>query len=152
MYAKQLTETSWIVNSSKTGKSLGIVNLKNNNYVLLGKGNTFAKLEDIALHFGEKLEEQAELEPETTTEVNGYPCKHGIAFDIQQEEGNGISTYSNKEKGKVRYAAGYYGIKFKSGFVAAFCPKYETLQANEFIGPFKAKFDMQFEINKNNRK
>ena len=73
-------------------------------------------------------------------EVNGYPIKHRVAFDIVEDE---IVTYTKAAKSKARYAAGYFAIEFEHGWTPSYCPRIQTVLNNTYIGPFRSKLEMQ---------
>jgi hypothetical protein len=79
-------------------------------------------------------------------EVEGYPCKHR-AFNTKTVELNGkqIPTYTKSVTSKVRYAAGYYGVRFPSDWRWFYGGKLDTLNSCNFIGPYKSKSEMQTE-------
>ena len=79
-------------------------------------------------------------------EVEGYPSKH-VVYNAEIIEMNGrqIPTYTKSETSKVRYAAGYYGVRFPSDWRWFYGGKLETLDTCDFIGPYKTKSEMQTE-------
>jgi hypothetical protein len=157
LQAKQLTETTWMLSDAKTGKSISMVNFKNNKFVLLGKKVEFETLDEVALSLGSKLQQHKdEVDTEVSeavTDINGYPVKHPEAceFETQELEGVKIETYRIKAGYRKVFAAGYYGLKFKNGYVTAFCPLFKTLVDNGFIGPYNNQIDMEFHVNKINK-
>lgn len=157
LQAKQLTETTWMLSDTKTNKSVGMVNLKNNKFVLLGKKDEFESLDEVALSLGNKLKDTATQEDDTAseavTDINGVPVKHAAAceFETQTLDGVLIETYRIKAGYRKIFAAGYYGLKFKNGYVTAFCPLYKTLVDNGFIGPYNNLIDCEFYVNKTNK-
>lgn len=155
--AKQLTENSWMLADAKSGKTVGMVNFKNNKFVLLGKKQEFDTLEKTAEFLGGKLLDTANEEDvvmsEPVTDINGVPVKHAAAceFETQTLDGVSIETYRIKAGYRKVYAAGYFGLKFKNGYVTAFCPLFKTLVDNGFIGPYNNQIDMEFHVNKINK-
>lgn len=154
MFVKQITPTSWILTSSISGKKVGLALQKTEGFVLISEpGQVFESLEMIAKHFGEHIKDtkpEEDLE-NAASDIEGYPIKHSIAVEIASDPETNLHSYKIKAGSKVTYVAGYFGVKFKSGYVASFCPKIETLLENDYIGPFKDKFDMQFNLLKHNR-
>ena len=155
MIAKSITATSWILTSRITGKKIGLAIKKDNIFKLVQNSNKeFNSLEEIAQSLGESLvfeKEKKKVEEDAINDIDGYPIKHAVAVDINSDKENNLHTYKLKETGKITFVAGYFGVKFKSGYVSSFCPKIETLLENEYIGPYKNKFDMQFHLLKHNR-
>ena len=75
-------------------------------------------------------------------EVHGFPCKFkpfNDIFDLKRK----LPLYTKTAKSQSFYCAGYYIIKFESGWLPSFCPKLITLGKNEFVGPYMSKFEMQ---------
>lgn len=149
MIVKQLTPKSWVLSNAKTNKSLGMVNLRDDKFYLLGVKEPFNSIEDIASkHFNTLLKE---AEPpkeikEPVTEINGYPVKHPEAceFETKYIGDIAIETYKLKPGSKKVYVAGYIGLKFKSNLGLGIGVLFSTLSEGSFIGPFKNEIDMQF--------
>ena len=52
-------------------------------------------------------------------------------------KGKQIPTYTKTETSKVRYAAGYYGVRFAADWRWFYGGKLDTLNTYEFIGPYQ---------------
>ena len=80
------------------------------------------------------------------TEIDGYASKH-IVHNVETIElkGKQIPTYTKTETSKVRYVAGYYGVRFPSDWRWFYGGKLDTLNTCDFIGPYKTKSEMQSE-------
>ena len=80
------------------------------------------------------------------TEIDGYASKH-IIHNVETIElkGKQIPTYTKTETSKVRYVAGYYGVRFPSDWRWFYGGKLDTLKDCDFIGPYKTKSEMQSE-------
>ena len=75
-------------------------------------------------------------------DVHGFPCKYkpfNDIFDLKRK----LPLYTKTPKSQSFYCAGYYIIKFESGWLPSYCPKLITLGKNEFVGPYMSKFEMQ---------
>ena len=75
-------------------------------------------------------------------EVHGFPCKfkpYNDIYDLKRK----LPLYTKTAKSQSFYCAGYYIIKFESGWLPSYCPKLITLGKNEFVGPYMSKFEMQ---------
>ena len=81
------------------------------------------------------------------SEIDGYVSKH-IVHNAETIElkGKQIPTYTKTETSKVRYVAGYYGVRFPSDWRWFYGGKLDTLNTCEFIGPYKTKSEMQTEV------
>jgi len=86
-------------------------------------------------------------------EIDGYPSKH-VAYNIETVEKNGkqIPTYTKTETSKVKYAAGFYGVRYPTDWRWFYAGKLETLNTYDFIGPFKTKSEMATETLLQNRR
>lgn len=139
---KPITETSWILHSA--GIRLAMMVADGKGFKAIGQldKKEFSDIDDLAKHLGGPVsfeEVEQENEPEAS-DVNGYPIKHGSAFDIKEES---YPSYAKVEGSSNRFAAGYYGILFAHGWVTSYCPKVTTLDENQWIGPFRTKLEMR---------
>ena len=79
--------------------------------------------------------------------VYNFPCKlepfNGI-YDLKRK----LQLYTKTATSQCFYCAGYYLIKFKHGWVNAYCPKLLTLSRNEYSGPFKTKIEVHVQLRK----
>jgi len=148
---KPLTENSWIL--SADGNKIGIVSQADTGIRILGNlpKKTFTDLEDFKKHIGGNLtiEEPAELvaEPEIG-DIGGYPIKHTVWHNVMTEP---VSSYTRTKTSEIRYAAGYYAVKFVNGWTQSFCPKLTTLVEHEYLGPYKNKLEMRNSISQKNQ-
>jgi hypothetical protein len=148
---KQLLPTSWILLGD--GDRLGLVSQEGDRIHLIGKiePKIYNSLEDLADHLGSDLtiELPADGMPEPQSgDIDGYPVKHAGFHNATTDP---IATYTRTEKSEIRYAAGYYALKFPHGWTAALCPKIVTLGEYENIGPFRTKMEMQHGISMKNK-
>lgn len=153
--AKQLTSTAWMLSDTKTEKSIGMVNFRNDKFYLMGNKEPFDSLEAIASFYGTELKDPDDEtnDSEVITEINGYPIKHRFACEIETKYIGDIAieTYKTKPGSKKVYAAGYYGLTFKaSPLGCGMGVLFQTLVDTGFIGPYKTELDMQFAANKYN--
>jgi hypothetical protein len=98
---------------------------------------------DLAINIeGSKAVEQPVAQADT---VLGYPIKceaFNPIWDIKRK----LPVFTKTEKSRTLHAAGYYIIEFDSSWVASFCPKVSTLDANPFKGPYKDKLEMREQL------
>ena len=122
--------------------------------------NEHMSLSELTSHFGEKILESKEspvvveenkVGPRggwntSMNEIDDYPSKH-VVYNTETIElkGKQIPTYTKTETSKVRYVAGYYGVRFPSDWRWFYGGKLDTLNTCEFIGPYKTKSEMQSE-------
>lgn len=67
-------------------------------------------------------------------------------FQIHQNETLNIPVFSKNQTSHVKFAAGYYAVKFNNGWVPSFCPKLSTLESNEFKGPFRTEIESRLAL------
>ena len=141
---KEVTEASYIL--EKDGSNTGLVTITAEGFKVIGPFDRklFADADELTRYLGGDLSIEArESEDDKEDEIgqiNGYPIKHKAVFDV--EEGD-IVTYAKTAKGKARFAAGYYALDFEHGWTGSYCPRAQTLEENQFIGPFRTKLEMQ---------
>jgi len=123
--------------------------------------NEHMSLSELTSHFGEKIlhpkERPVKIVDEnkvgprggwntSSEEIDGYASKHVVynAETIELKDKQ-IPTYTKSETSKVRYAAGYYAVRFPSDWRWFYGGKLDTLNTCDFVGPFKTKSEMQTE-------
>ena len=149
MRAKEITPSSWIL-YNKNDVKLGLLIINNDQFSLFMKDKIIQYTsEELQESFGKiKWEERIIVESKTIT-LAKLPVDSDEIFDIKEDD---VPSYKKTKTGKARYVAGYWGIKFSSGYVSSFCPKLVTIEQNDVIGPFKTKFEMDGEIVLANRR
>jgi len=166
IYTKEIVKDKfWILEN--TGVKIGTIrfcssddfelNMKNIDVGSLT--NEHISLTELTSRFGEKILESKEssvVKSNPLSErkalktslgiVDEYPSKH-IPYNIETIElkGKQIPTYTKSKTSKVRYVAGYYGVRFPSDWRWFYGGKLDTLNTCEFIGPYKTKSEMQSE-------
>tara|TARA_Y100000389_G_scaffold54463_1_gene50335 strand:- start:1622 stop:2149 length:528 start_codon:yes stop_codon:yes gene_type:complete len=164
IYTKEIVKDKfWIVENS--GVKIGTIRFcSSDDFELNLKDDELSTNEHISLseltsRFGEKILEAKEssiVESNPLSErkslktslgiVEDYPSKH-VPYNTETIElkEKQIPTYTKTETSKVRYAAGYYGVRFAADWRWFYGGKLDTLNTYEFIGPFKTKSEMQNE-------
>lgn len=103
--------------------------------------------DDFAVKHKAKISfEQIETKDRVQQELNGFPIKHATLFNVEEEP---VLSYTKLEHSQDRYAAGYYGIKFKETFQPSFCPRMSTITSYEYVGPFKTTLELQHAMRTN---
>lgn len=83
---------------------------------------------------------EAEHKKEKEYEVYGYSTNykpHNVSWDEQKK----VGIYTKSESSSIQFCSGYFIIKFENGWTQWFCPKLETLNKREWIGPFKTELE-----------
>ena len=167
IYTKEIVKDKfWILENS--GIKIGtlrfcssddfVVNVTNTD-ISKGINNEHVTYSELTQCFGEKILESKEspvVESNPLSErkalktslgiVEEYPSKHipynTETIDLKEKQ---IPTYTKTETSKVRYVAGYYGVRFSTKWAWFYGGKLDTLNTYEFIGPYKTKSEMQNE-------
>ena len=158
----------WIVED--TGVKIGTIRkCSSDDFELnIQSVNEHVSISVLTSRFGEKILEAKETSKKiveekgigshdglniSLAEIDGYPSKH-VAYNIETVEKNGkqIPTYTKTETSKVKYAAGFYGVRYPTDWRWFYAGKLETLNTYDFIGPFKTKSEMATETLLQNRR
>jgi hypothetical protein len=138
--ARAINEQNWILleqgnRVALLGNNEGVWNLLNSS-----GSQCFDSLEQTQTALGAVIEfERLEKEEPAVGEIGNLPTRHLNPQNISHDE---IVSYTKLPTSRVRFAAGYWGIRFDHGWVPGFCPKLETIQKYEHLGPFSTKLEM----------
>ena len=140
-----LKDRFWILEDN--GIRVGTLSKDEDKYIFTKKGEiSFYKNENqLKKQFGKNFLTAVINKPtnlKNNLEVNGYPTKtipYNGMYDITRK----LPIYTKSVKSKSYYCAGYYLIKFTKTWLKAYCPKLLTIEANEYIGPFKTEKEMR---------
>lgn len=95
--------------------------------------DSFCKQHKVKITF-----EKMETKDRVQQELEGYPVKHSNMFNMESDP---YPSYTKLEHSQDRYAAGYFGVKFKEAYLPCFCPRVSTLTSYSFVGPFKTTLE-----------
>jgi hypothetical protein len=154
--AKPVNYSSWML--LEWGNRIGILSQssQDKSWTCLDgsgttKANSLEELQEVKnwkIEFEQQDSSSSQDEP-AVDKVGNMPVKHNNPQSIEMEP---IISYTKTTKSQVRFAAGYWGLKFDHGWTAAFCPKLDTLISNEFVGPFTTKIEMTTVVRQKNNK
>lgn len=140
----KLTDNSWIM---KGGHEKSGLLLKKDTlyyfYSTTGSERLFSDFGKVEKYFG-KLKDEGD-KVSITNNISGYPTKHDEIEIISSEP-----PMYKKINSEVIYMAGYYGLKYDAGWSIVFCPKEDTKNGYEHIGPYRNKIEARVEVNKRN--
>ena len=107
----------------------------------------FNEKQELIEIFGKEFFQEKESSTASTVEyvALGFPTSvepHKVHADLA----TGIPIFSKSQTSQVRFAAGFYTIKFNNGWVPSFCPKLSTLEQNEFKGPFRTEIESRLSL------
>lgn len=147
-----LTDNSWLAWQGDTRQAL-VVQTADKLLWVTAQGarefqdqNHLEQAMNIELEVLEPQQEQVQdLEQQI---VQGFPVKHWPVFNVSTTT---PITYTKTATSKTAYAAGYWAFLFAAGWTGSWCPKLQTLQDYQHIGPFTSKLEMQTAINAKNR-
>lgn len=147
---KPLTSNSWIL--YQDGERFGLVSNLKDKISIVGNlsRKEYENLDDLKKALGNlHIDTTIKIKSESiNNNINGYPIKHPTYFNPLEDP---IPSYTKTENSQLRYAAGYYALKFSYAWTPSFCPKLETLTEYEYIGPYKTKLEMQHQISTKNK-
>lgn len=129
----------WIL--EENAKRVGMMNFKDNSYSInLRRKDYIAhdskELKNLGIEFVKR-----DLTHGGHLEVMGYPTDQEEVFNVKETDS--YPTFTKKAHSKSVHAAGWYGLKFKNGWVTVLCPRLSTLHNNTHVGPYKTKMDLK---------
>lgn len=133
----------WIL--EENAQRVGMMNFKDDNYVIN------LRRKDYIAHDSKELKKlgiefvKRDLAHGGHLEVMGYPTDQEEVFNVKELDG--FPTFTKKSSSKSVHVAGWYGIRFKNGWVATLCPRLTTVKTNTVLGPFKTKMDLKVVLN-----
>jgi len=147
---KMIANNAWIL--TQNGTRLALISQQDDDTITVtGKLSKrhFPSLDALVEHIGDVEFETMEIEQDAEQgTINGFPIRHNTFFNVVTDP---IPSYTKAEKSSMRYAAGYYSIRFPQGWTPGFCPKLSTLSDYDYQGPFTTKLEMQHIISSKNR-
>lgn len=148
--AHPLTDQSWIL--SEWGNRVGLLSHSDDSYRVISRENVevFGSIEELnsARHWTIEFVQVQEQQEESEQMIAHLPIKHKQSFDIIEQ---GTITYTKQEGSSVRFAAGYWGLRFSHAWTAAFCPKVNTLSEYDHVGPFSTKLELNTVLAQRNK-
>ena len=129
----------WIL--EENAKRVGMMNFKDDNYTINLKRKDFVahdatELKSLGIEFVVR-----DLTQGGNIEVMGFPTDQEEVFNVKEIDG--YPTFTKKAASKSTHVAGWYGLKFKNGWVCSLCPRFTTIKTNIFVGPYKTKMDLK---------
>jgi hypothetical protein len=143
--AKSIVEDKFWILESESGERVGTikVNKDKTSVVIDGRESNFNNISQAAdtldLIFVKKI---TPAKKSSSNEVYDFPTStqpYNGLWNVQMK----LPIYTKTNKSNSYHCAGYYIIRFGSGWVKSYCPKLITLQRYTFEGPFKSKTEMQ---------
>jgi hypothetical protein len=132
----------WIL--EENAKRVGLMNFKDNNYIVnIKRKDYFANSEDDLKNLGIEFVVR-DLSHGGHLEVMGYPTDQEEVFNVKEIDG--YPTFTKKASSKSTHVSGWYGLRFKNGWVCSLCPRLSTIVTNQHIGPFKTKMELKLTL------
>ena len=148
--AQKITDQSWIV--SEFGNRIGLLSLTGTSAKLItAQGHEeYPDLDTLLNTHKWHLDyvEQKEKEELPQQNIARLPVKHQELFNVVYEP---LISYCKQANSSVRFAAGYWGLRFSHAWTAAFCPKLATLSEYDHVGPFSTKLELNTILAQKNR-
>ena len=129
----------WIL--EENAKRVGMMNFKDDNYVITLRRKDYVahdpkELKGLGIEFVKR-----DYSHGGHLEVMGYPTDQEEVFNVKEIDG--FPTFTKKASSKSTHVAGWYGLKFKNGWVCSLCPRLTTVKTNTYVGPYKTKMDLK---------
>lgn len=139
--AQPITDQTWILTSQT--QRLGVLSVNSDqHWQFLGQGQIekFTQLHELeAAQFWKiTFEKKATAEEVVVEKIGHLPIKHAAPENIETDP---VVSYTKAKTSAVRFAAGFWGLKFNV-WQGSFCPKLQTLQEHEHVGPFSTKLEL----------
>lgn len=129
----------WIL--EENAQRVGMMNFKDNSYSINLRRKDYTvkdskELKQLGIEFVVR-----DLKHGGHLEVLGYPTDQEEVFNVKEIDG--YPTFTKKAASKSTHVAGWYGLKFKNGWVCVLCPRLSTVKTNTHVGPYKTKMDLK---------
>jgi hypothetical protein len=143
--AKSIVDNKFWILESESGERVGTIKVDRDrtSVVIDGRERNFNNISQAAdtldLTFVKKI---TPTKKSSSNEVYDFPTStqpYNGLWNVQMK----LPIYTKTNKSNSYHCAGYYIIRFGSGWVKSYCPKLITLQRYMFEGPFKSKTEMQ---------
>jgi hypothetical protein len=132
----------WIL--EENAKRVGMMNFKDNNYIVNIKRKDYvAQSENDLKNMGIQFVVR-DLTHGGHLEVMGFPTDQEEVFNVKEIDG--YPTFTKKAASKSTHVAGWYGLRFKNGWVCSLCPRLSTIETNQHLGPFKTKMELKLTL------
>lgn len=148
---KHLTENSWLVLTSDGMDRIGLLAKQRDSFLFLANNvkKYFASKAEINAFFDKDVfsdAEGAEAVRATNYFVNGFPVDV-VPIEITID-GCNLGVYKKREASTIIYVAGYFCLKYPTGWIGSHCPKFSTLEKREYKGPFNTEKEMKFVLSR----
>jgi len=136
-------DQTWIL--SAQGERWGLLSVHaDGSYAFLGKGKHLQvpHISDLESELGVQIvwvEKVSQPDTQKQSHVHNLPIKHDQAQDVQTLP---YVSYKKTLSSDTRFAAGYWILKFSTGWSGSLSPKCATLTEYEHQGPFQSKLEM----------
>lgn len=146
--AKSIVDNKFWILESEKGDRVGTIKIISDkiNVVVEGREHNFENMDDavdeLDLRF---IKKAAEFKQDPANEVYNFPTStqpHNALWNVQMK----LPIYTKTEKSNSYHCAGYYIIRFSTGWVKSYCPKMLTLQRYPFKGPYKTRIEMMEQL------
>jgi hypothetical protein len=129
----------WIL--EENARRVGMMNFKDNSYTINLNRKDFTahdtgELKKLGIEFVKR-----DYTHGGHLEVMGYPTDQEEVFNVKEIDG--FPTFTKKAASKSTHVAGWYGLRFKNGWVCSLCPRLTTVKTNTFVGPYRTKMDLK---------
>lgn len=141
---KYVTDTSYIILNDYNNYDGLLIEKPDGSYtVFFGDKSSidYVSRDEVRMEYGKSFFKDV-IKPEEFGKEKGmvgtFPSNVADPIIVDEEKGH----FKKSKTGKIISAAGYYAIRFPSGWVRMFCPTLTTLnKVQSFEGPFDNKME-----------
>ena len=146
--AKSIVDNKFWILESEAGEKVGTIKIVSDkiNVIIEGREHSFKNMDDaideLDLTFVKKVTVPKQ---DPANEVYDFPTStqpHNALWNVQMK----LPIYTKTDKSNSYHCAGYYIIRFTTGWVKSYCPKLLTLQRYPFKGPYKTRIEMMEQL------
>ena len=151
-HAVEISDGSWILyNTNEEPCKLVIRRVDRYSFIDEDGETEAGTLEQLYYAVGGAFKFKDRPTKNTTKAIGDFPVDTDDIYNIVEINGDVLPSFTKSEKSQVKFAAGYYGLKFSTSYVGVWCPKVSTLEKYTYLGPFTDRFIMQNEVRQANK-
>lgn len=154
--AKSIVDNKFWILENEEGSPVGTIKIlgKNVRVILGNRQQDYANItqaqDELDLKFipmadeeviGDEIDETEEETLNSRNEVYDFPTKtepRNALWNVKLK----LPIYTKTGKSNSYHCAGYYIVRFPTGWVKSYCPKLVTLEQYDYRGPYKSRAEM----------
>lgn len=138
----------WVIEDA--GAKVGTIYNGDNIFTVTFKGgmkrfDDLGELEN-ALDISLGIKENSKVPSKVMEKVYDYPTSWNKVYNKKQIQE--YPVFTKTEKSTSFHVAGYWAVKFPTGWTQCFCPKLSTVKSYTHIGPYKTANELTLTMRK----